>query len=135
MICAGPVLATNVDRGAVVASINTLRATKNLTGLQYSTKLEKVARRHAEDMARNGFFSHTGSDGSGIGTRLIRSGYGWCTAAENIASGQRTLAEVMRSWSRSPGHRKNMLNKKISEFALVQTSDKIWVMVLAQPGC
>ncbi|NIZ60137.1 CAP domain-containing protein [Sedimentitalea sp. CY04] len=130
-----PVSAADVDRSAATSSINALRSDRNLPELQYSKKLEKAARRHAEDMARNGFFSHTGSDGSGVGDRVRRSGYGWCTAAENIASGQPTLVDVMQSWTTSQGHRKNMLHKAVSEFALARGSGNIWVMVLARPGC
>ena len=59
--------------------------------LVYDDRLEAAARAHGADMARIGFFSHTGSDGSDIGTRLHRAGYGWCFAAENIAMGQRSL--------------------------------------------
>ena len=62
LMLAQPVLAADVDRKAATNSINTLRAGGQLSELQYSKKLEKTARRHAEDMARNGFFSHTGSD-------------------------------------------------------------------------
>ena len=130
-----PVSAADVDRRAATSSINALRSDRNLPELQYSKKLEKAARRHVEDMVRNGFFSHTGSDGSRVGDRVRRSGYGWCMAAENIASGQPSLADVMRSWNKSQGHRKNMLHKAVSEFALVRAAGNVWVMVLARPGC
>jgi len=135
MLAAMPALAANVDRTAASNSINALRAEKNLAALQYSTQLETTARAHADDMVRNGFFSHSGSDGSSIGKRLTRSGYGWCTAAENIASGQTSLAAVMSSWTKSRGHRKNMLNRKVTEFALARGTGNIWVMVLSRPGC
>lgn len=135
LLSALPVSAAEVDRNAATQHLNALRADSQLAGVLYSMKLEKAARRHAEDMVRRGVFSHSGSDGSGIGDRLTRSGYGWCTAAENIASGQPTLAAVMRAWTLSRGHRKNMLNRSVSEFALVRASGDIWVMVLARPGC
>lgn len=135
MLWAMPAFANDIDRSAAADHLNMLRSDRNLDNLQYSTRLEKTARAHAEDMVRNGFFSHTGSDGSGIGARLKRSGYGYCAAAENIASGQPNLEDVMTSWATSRGHRKNMLSKKVSEFALVRAAGNIWVMVLARPGC
>ena len=135
LLLALPVSAADIDRRAATSSINALRADRHLPELRYSKKLEKAARRHAEDMAKNSFLSHTGSDGSGVGDRVRRSGYGWCTAAENIASGQPTLADVMQSWTTSQGHRKNMLHKAVSEFALARGPGNIWVMVLAHPGC
>ncbi|AZV78873.1 CAP domain-containing protein [Parasedimentitalea marina] len=130
-----PVATAEVNRSAATSSINALRADKRLPQVQFSKALETVARAHAQDMVRNGFFSHTGSDGSNIGDRLTRSGYGWCGAAENIAKGQPTLADVMTIWATSRGHRKNMLNKNFTRFALVRATGNVWVMVLAQPGC
>lgn len=72
-----------------------------------------------------------------IGYRQPRAGvgYGYCRLAENIAKGQRSLAEVMRSWANSPGHRRNMTLRDVTEAALVRTSDDVWVMVLGLPGC
>lgn len=132
---APPVAAASVDRKAATTSINALRLSNGQGKIRYSKKLEKTAQAHSADMARNSFFSHKGSDGSGVGDRLHRDGYRWCRAAENIASGQNTLSQAMYAWTKSPGHLKNMLHRDITEFALVRTPGKLWVMVLARPGC
>lgn len=116
-------------------ALNRYRASMGLAPVSASRKLRKAAESHASDMARNGFFSHTGSNGSSIGERVRRQGYRFCFVAENIAKGQETLADVMQDWANSPGHRQNMLNRKATEFALVRMPDNIWVMVLGQPGC
>jgi uncharacterized protein YkwD len=84
-------------------------------------------------LVRREYFDHTGSDGSTIGDRLNAQGY--CFAAENIAKGQSSLDEVMESWANSSGHRKNMVHKKVTEFALARADGNIWVMVLGRPGC
>ena len=130
-----PVLAADVNRDDAVLGVNALRAQNGLAPLVYSRRLEKAARRHARDMVLHGFFSHQGSDGSRIGERLRRVGYGWCAAAENIAKGQPSLPLVMQAWRQSPGHRRNLLHRGVSEFALVREEGNIWVMVLARPGC
>ena len=135
MFMALPALAASVDRSAALSSLNILRENRNLASLRYSTALEKSARRHAEDMVRNGFVSHTGSDGSDAGARLVRGGYSWCAYAENIAAGLSSQGEVMKAWYKSRDHRKNLLNRHVSEFALVRAANDIWVMVLARPGC
>ncbi|MGR3758684.1 CAP domain-containing protein [Roseobacteraceae bacterium NS-SX3] len=127
--------AADVDRNAALGRINGLRAGSGLPALAYSAELEQAARAHAADMAGKGFFSHTGSNGSSLGTRLTRLGYGWCAAAENIAKGQPGLAEAMASWQASRGHRKNMLSREVTEFAIARSGGNIWVMVLARPGC
>ncbi|KIC51413.1 serine protease [Tateyamaria sp. ANG-S1] len=116
-----------------MAAINAERAAQNRAPLVYDPVLEAVAAGHARDMAANGFFSHSGSDGSDIGQRLTRGGYRFCFGAENIASGQRSLTEVMASWMASRGHRRNILHRQAQAVGLAQTPGNIWVMVLAAP--
>ena len=120
---------------AVLPELNALRADAGRAPLRYSDRLERIARLHAEDMARNGFFAHEGSNGSTLGDRASSMGYGFCFIAENIAKGQRTRAEVMSSWEESRGHRRNMLDKRATEIGLARADGAIWVMVLGRPGC
>ena len=56
------------------------------------------------------FFSHTRPDGSDCFTAFDDNGVIYGMAAENIAYGQRTPAEVVAGWMESPGHRANILN-------------------------
>lgn len=118
---------------SATVELNTLRQSQGLPELSYSRKLERAARSHAEDMARKGFFSHTGSNGSDVGRRVRKAGYDWCFVAENIAKGQNGLDAVMSAWAQSRGHRANMLSRKAKEFALFEAADRTWVMVLAAP--
>ncbi|MFL4472035.1 CAP domain-containing protein [Tateyamaria armeniaca] len=118
---------------ATLAAVNAARADNGRAALVYDPKLEAAARAHGEDMARRGFFSHTGSDGSDIGDRLRRVGYAYCFGAENIAAGQRSLSEVMQSWMTSRGHRNNILHRKARAVGVAQVTGNRWVMVLAAP--
>ncbi|SMX43219.1 CAP domain-containing protein [Maliponia aquimaris] len=115
-----------------VQALNGFRADNGLGPLVVSPALEKAARAHARDMARRGFFDHSGSDGSTVMDRARRAGYSPCYIAENIARGQRSLAEVMDGWATSPGHRRNMLSANATEFGLVRGEGDIWVMVLGR---
>jgi uncharacterized protein YkwD len=117
------------------AALNAFRTEQEHVPLVYSDALERAARSHAEDMARNDFFSHTGSDGSEVSDRVSAAGYRWCIVAENIAKGQIDLIEVMQAWADSPGHRRNMLSAEVTQFAVARGPDFLWVMVLAAPGC
>lgn len=120
---------------AATDALNAYRAENGRAPLAYSMTLQSAAEAHAQDMAARGFFDHRGSDGSDVGARVSRQGYGWCFVAENIAKGQPSLADVMQAWAGSQGHRRNMLSRKAQEFALVEVPGRIWVMVLAAPGC
>ena len=132
-------LATGAARAEPVAraaqALNDFRASEGLPALTQSDTLQQVAERHAVDMAENGFFSHTGSDGSDVGQRAMETGYAYCTIAENIVKGQPSLDEVMAGWIGSPSHRRNMLLDRVTEFALARQTGNIWVMVLGRPGC
>ncbi|MEO1139074.1 MAG: CAP domain-containing protein [Pseudomonadota bacterium] len=132
-----PVAAQDLrDQGnAATGWLNDFRVAKGRAPVSVSPKLTAAAAAHARDMASRGFFSHTGSDGSGIGDRIRAQGYRFCFVAENIAKGQRSLEQVLEAWARSDGHRRNMLAKDASEFGLIQGAGTVWVMVLGHPGC
>ena len=84
-----------------VQMLNAMRAQQGVAPLSYAPRLEAAARAHALDMARHGYFSHTGRDGSGVGDRVRAQGYRWCYVAENLAKGQGDLTQVMRGWAQS----------------------------------
>jgi uncharacterized protein YkwD len=54
--------------------------------------------------------SHTGSNGSDMGSRVQDTGYQYSTAGENVAAGYPDAEAVMAGWMGSDGHRENILN-------------------------
>ena len=116
-----------------VQMLNAMRAQQGVAPLSYAPRLEAAARAHALDMARNGYFAHTGRDGSGVGDRVRAQGYRWCYVAENLAKGQGDLTQVMRGWAQSAPHYRNMMSRNATGFGLFQGPDRIWAMVLAAP--
>jgi uncharacterized protein YkwD len=120
---------------AALPAINSLRAEAGRGPLSYSAELERIAAGHARDMARQGVMTHYGADGSGPGDRARRAGYRFCRVAENVAYGQRSLQEVLQSWADSRGHRRNMLDRRVSEVGIARAEGNFWVMFLGGPGC
>lgn len=110
--------------------VSGFRAQQGLGPVKTNPKLELAAERHAQDMARRGFFSHTGSNGSSLGQRAKRAGYRYCLIAENIAKGQKSAGEAMQSWMASQGHRRNMLHRRVREVGVARAPGNVWVMVL-----
>lgn len=99
----------------VVELINQERADRGLSALVQKSSLREAARRHSQDMACNDFFSHTGSDGSTLSSRLQDAGYNFTWAAENIAassSSNFSAQSVVSMWMNSSGHRKNILSEQ-----------------------
>jgi uncharacterized protein YkwD len=137
LLAAAPLFAQNVENmgAAAAAQLNDIRMRNGLATLSVSAGLAQAASAHARDMQINGFFSHTGSDGTGIGDRARAAGYGFCFIAENISKGPPNLVQVIDGWMGSTGHRRNILSEGAREFAVVHAPGDIWVMVLGRPGC
>ncbi len=99
----------------VIALVNQQRAANGLPALAYNAQVGAAARAHSQDMASHDFMSHTGSNGSNVGTRLTAAGYRWTAWAENVAAGQPTPDEVVADWMGSSGHRANILSTRARE--------------------
>ncbi len=102
----------------VLALVNSERAKNGLSALSWADDVAAVARAHSSDMINRGFFSHTNPDGESPFDRLKNNGISYRTAAENIAYGQKTPADVMNAWMNSSGHRANILNKNVTELGV-----------------
>ncbi|MGW0770015.1 CAP domain-containing protein [Streptomyces sp. NPDC002676] len=98
-------------RSEVIRLTNAERIKAGCQRLTSDSALTKAAQNHTTDMADHNFVGHTGSDGSSLVDRAQAAGYtGWSALAENVAGGQTTAADVVKSWMNSPGHRANILN-------------------------
>jgi uncharacterized protein YkwD len=94
----------------VVALTNAERATAGCPALAINAKLTASAQAHSADMAARNYFAHESQDGRTPFDRMKANGYSYSAAAENIAMGQLTPAEVVTAWMNSAGHRANILN-------------------------
>ncbi|HID66983.1 MAG TPA: CAP domain-containing protein [Roseibacterium sp.] len=114
-------LGQSVDIAAVGARISALRAGQGLVRpLGHSAALQAAAQAHADDMARTGEFSHRGTNGSTVSSRLRSAGYNACFNAENIAYGQTRIAQVFQDWMSSPGHRRSILAAEATQFGFAR---------------
>ncbi|NTU79118.1 MAG: CAP domain-containing protein [Chloroflexales bacterium] len=102
----------------VLSLVNSERASAGCGPLSFNQKLTDAAQAHSEDMARNNFFSHTGSDGSSSSQRVTRAGYSWSYTGENVAAGYATADAVMQGWMNSDGHRANILRCSFTEIGI-----------------
>ena len=94
--------------------------------LIWNRKLELAALKHSKDMFDHKYFDHINKQGKGPSARITKEGYIWKSCGENIAMGQTTLEEVMKSWIMSEGHCKNIMNKSFKEVGAGWTGT-IWV--------
>lgn len=111
--------------GEVITLVNQERAGK-CAPLTVDDRLTTSAQRHSSDMATRKYFSHTTPDGVSFDQRIRAAGYP-SPAAENIAKGQRTAAQVMAGWMDSSGHRANILNCSYKKIGVgVDTNGYLW---------
>lgn len=94
----------------VVRLTNSERAKGGCRPLTHDTRLRKAAFGHSADMAKNDYFDHDSQDGRDMVDRMRATGFTGSAWAENIAMGQRSAAEVVKTWMNSDGHRQNIMN-------------------------
>ena len=103
------------------------------TPVEWNKTIQSSALIHNMDMNDNGFFSHTGSDGSNTGDRLDNVGYDWRGWGENIALGHTSIDSVMKAWINSPEHCANIMNPNWKEMG-VSEFNMYWTQVFAIPS-
>ncbi|WP_395940825.1 CAP domain-containing protein [Bacillus sp. FJAT-22090] len=94
----------------VVDLTNQERAKAGLKPLTIDSKLTQSAQAKSQDMKNKNYFSHTSPTFGSPFDQMKSNGITYKSAGENIAMGQRTAAEVMDAWMKSPGHRENIMN-------------------------
>ena len=103
---------------ATLCLINAERRAHSLARLRANGQLRIAGERHAADMVRRDYFSHTAPGGISFVSRIkdtsyIRPSSAW-TVGENLAWGAGSSAApraIMRRWMNSPGHRANILKR------------------------
>jgi uncharacterized protein YkwD len=123
--------------GNLVREVNAYRAANGLPKLSWNAKLAAAAAAHARDLDLSGTLSHQGSRGSTMPGRIYGAGYAPCFAAENISRSHPDAASVVRGWSASPGHRSNMLSRRVREAGAGVSNVRgrpVWVLDLGT-GC
>jgi len=121
-----------IDNRAMLSAVNEIRLAHGLNRLSLDARMQKAAKQQAVLMASRRKMSHSVGWGNSFSSRLKRVGHRG-TAAENIARGQRSLSAVLKSWMRSPGHRRNMLNPRMRTVGLSVAKGggkNYWAMVL-----
>lgn len=98
-----------VDSGEAAALISRYRASKGLGPVSVDPALTRIAAEHARRMAAANTISHRLPGEASFQQRLVDGGFLPQTAGENVAAGQKSLAEVLDVWRKSPGHNANLL--------------------------
>ena len=112
--------------------LNSYRFRSGLAPLSSDIRLVGAAGAQCATMRAHGKIGHAFGPGTAFAERMRRAGVAPGYQAENVARGQRTVADVMQAWMGSRGHRRNMLDRQMSSFGLASNSG-YWALVLAGP--
>lgn len=98
------------------------------SSLAWNSQLRAAAQVHANDMAVNDFFSHSGSDNSDGASRIQNQGYNWRAWGENLASGAVSTTQAVDRLIASPEHCVNIMNSQFTEMggACAQNADSTY---------
>lgn len=111
---------------AIFEKLNEERQKAKLPLLKLHPLLQKAAKQHTENMARQDKLSHD-LDDKGVGQRVTETGYEYRIVGENLAKAEAegdsdppapSAAEIHKMWMESKGHRANILNEKYEEVGI-----------------
>jgi uncharacterized protein YkwD len=128
----------SVDSSEAAALISQYRRSRGLSAVTVDPTLTKIAAVHSERMAKADKMAHVLPGEGSFQQRLQAGGFVAAMAAENVAAGQDTLAEVLEAWRKSPGHNANLLLPNVSKIgiALAIADDSkyktYWTLVLGE---
>jgi uncharacterized protein YkwD len=113
-------------RAATLCLLNVERTSRGLVALRADGQLRKAAQRYTGQMVTHRFFAHVGHDGSTLSSRVVGSTTYVARAAswslgENLYWGSGNLAtpqESVQGWMHSPGHRRNVLNRRFRDIGI-----------------
>jgi uncharacterized protein YkwD len=109
------------DEKALIELVNKARAKAKLPALERDPTLDRAAKGHTENMARQEKMEHV-LDGKRVSHRVSDVGYDYLKVGENLAfsEGDASLpplppADIHAGWMKSKHHRDNILEKKYTQ--------------------
>jgi uncharacterized protein YkwD len=122
---------------------NSFREEKGRRPLQRNEQLAQAAQYFADYMAQNDTYGHH-ADGQRPADRASQHDYEYCIVLENIAyqystAGFRTqelARRFHRGWEESPGHRRNLLDRDVTEIgiAIAQSEETGYIYAVQKFG-
>jgi len=107
--------ATDISVEKLYQLTNEQRQKNNLTTLSLNPSLTLAAKRKAENMFQENYWSHYSPDGKTPWDFILGAGYKYEYAGENLAKNFLFSNGVVDAWMNSPAHRDNLLKKEYTE--------------------
>lgn len=132
-----PASAQSGAAGEILQRVNQVRAEHGLPPYRYNATLAVAAQNHANWMATNVTYTHTGAGGSSPQDRASAAGYNGYVS-ENIVGGTgMTPAQGVIWWRNSPIHYRMMVSTRYSEAGVAFATNgthNMYVLVMGRPA-
>jgi uncharacterized protein YkwD len=119
---------------AALEQVNAFRTKYGRKTVVLDERLTRAAAMQSQTQAKRSWIGHDGPGGSRAKDRAARAGYRAKIASENVASGQKSFSDVMRSWEGSSGHRENLLRPEVTAIGVAMAKNSsgrpYWTLVL-----
>lgn len=125
----------------VLNAVNAYRAQFGMFAYPVNPQLARAAQAHANDIACNNLFVHTGSNGSTVQSRVAASGYKAAYVSENVYGSYPPLSgqDVVNWWKNDktdPNHNLNLISDTYTEIGIgyaFYNNYGYYVIVFASP--
>ncbi len=110
--------ASNITTQDVFDQSNRRRIENGLSPLNLNGELSAAAAQKAQDMFNQGYWAHIGPNGATPWSFILKSGYDYVYAGENLAKDFQNSEDVVNAWYASPSHRDNLLSSHYQDMGV-----------------
>jgi uncharacterized protein YkwD len=122
-----------LDPEAALQAINAYRAANGRKPVVLDERLSRAAAMQSAAQAGRSWIGHDGPGGTAK-ARAASAGFHAKIASENVASGQKSFADVLAFWKQSSGHRTNLLRPNVTAIGVAMAKNEkgraYWTLVL-----
>jgi len=109
--------ASEISPDNIVKLVNEQRVSYGLNPVRANSELQTAAVEKSKDMILRNYFDHY-AFGQTPWMFILRAGYNYTTAGENLAKGFNSSEGIVNAWMNSPAHRANILNPDYQEIGV-----------------
>lgn len=109
---------SSITVSQVIAGTNIERQKRGLAPLYENQTLSQAATAKAQNMFEENYWAHFSPSGKDPWGFILKSGYKFSYAGENLARNFYNTDEVVSAWMNSPSHRDNILNPNYQDIGI-----------------
>lgn len=131
-----PELSQETASNELISALNQARAAEKKRALKRHAVLERVAIKHAKEIAAADELNHDSENGSGPAKQLEKAGYRFRKLAQELFSGEYDSKVIVETWLNEAIHRDNVLGDFSDVgvgYATTAKGTPYWCIILTKP--